>query len=97
MPVVVTGATGARGGLGVAEIVASGREVERLRALAECNSNRAAFAGVSRMLPVPPNEPDPKPVRLHEIAIRVSRDPGTELAAHRGIVNADISPHSHDR
>jgi hypothetical protein len=53
MPDVVTGATRARGGPGVAAIVASGRQVGRLRALPERNSMLEAFSGVSGLPPFP--------------------------------------------
>ncbi len=112
MTLIVTGATGHLGrlvvenlldrGVPAAEIVATGRSLDRLGELAERGvrtraadyadpgSLRAAFAGAHRVLLVSGLDPVVR-VQQHRNAIEAAREAGVELLAYTSIVNADTS------
>jgi NAD(P)H dehydrogenase (quinone) len=113
MSLIVTGATGALGRLTVEhllkrgvpadEIVATGREVDRISDLAKRGvqirvadytdpaSLRAAFAGATRLLLVSGSVPGPQRAQQHRNAIEAAREAGAELVAYTSIVNAATS------
>jgi NAD(P)H dehydrogenase (quinone) len=113
MSLTVTGATGQLGLLAVEdllrrgvpadEIIATGRNVERLKDLAkrgvqvrtadytDPSSLRAAFAGASRVLLISGSEPGPQRIQQHRNAIEAAHGAGAELVAYTSIVNADTS------
>ena len=113
MSLIVTGATGALGrltiehllkrGVPADEIVATGREVDRISDLAERGvqirvadyadpaSLRAAFIGATRLLLVSGSLPGPQRVQLHRNAIEAAREAGAGLVAYTSIVNAATS------
>ncbi|MEY9844585.1 SDR family oxidoreductase [Streptacidiphilus sp. MAP5-3] len=112
MTLVVTGATGHLGrlvvenlldrGVPAADIVATGRDLDRLKALADRGvqlraadyadpaSLRAAFTGARRVLLVSGSEPGVR-VQQHRNAVEAAREAGVELLAYTSIVNADTS------
>ncbi|RAG81438.1 NAD(P)-dependent oxidoreductase [Streptacidiphilus pinicola] len=112
MTLVVTAATGQLGrlvvenlldrGVPAADIVATGRDLGRLKDLADRGvqlrvadyddpaSLRAAFDGARRVLLVSGSEPGVR-VQQHRNAIEAARDAGVELIAYTSIVNADTS------
>ncbi|MGY1615700.1 SDR family oxidoreductase [Geodermatophilus sp. SYSU D00691] len=112
MSIVVTGATGHLGrlvveallarGVPAAEIVATGRRVERLTDLEQRGvavrradfddpaSLAATFAGAERLLLVSGSEPGVR-VAQHARAIAAAADAGVRLIAYTSIANADTS------
>ena len=112
MSIVVTGATGKLGGLVVDsllrrgvpadQIVAAGRNVDRLRQhelrgvrtkridLDDVTSLRGAFAGAERLLLVSGTETGRR-VGQHHNAITAARDGGVRLVAYTSIVRADTT------
>jgi NAD(P)H dehydrogenase (quinone) len=110
---IVTGATGALGrltiehllkrGVPANEIVATGREVDRISDLAERGvqirfadyadpaSLRAAFTGATRLLLVSVSVPGPQRVQQHRNAIEAAGEAGAGLVAYTSIVNAATS------
>ncbi|MFJ6901888.1 SDR family oxidoreductase [Streptomyces hokutonensis] len=112
MTLVVTGATGHLGrlvvenlldrGVPAAGIIAVGRDLDRLKDLADRGvqlraadyadsaSLRAAFTGARRVLLVSGSEPGVR-VQQHHNAIEAARGAGVELLAYTSIVNADTS------
>jgi NAD(P)H dehydrogenase (quinone) len=112
MSIVVTGATGHLGRLAVeslldrgvpaAEIVATGRRVEKLADLADRgvvvrpadyddpDSLRAAFAGAEKLLLVSGSEVGQR-VAQHANVIAAAQDSGVELIAYTSILKADTS------
>ena len=112
MSLVITGATGhlgrlvveslIDGGVAAADIIATGRSLDRLQDLADRGvqvreadyadpaSLRAAFTGAHRLLLVSGIEPQVR-VEQHRNAIEAARDAGVELLAYTSIVNAGTS------
>lgn len=113
MSLIVTGATGSLGRLAVEqllalgvparEIVATGRDAERLTDLSKLGvevraadydqpaSLDAAFEGAQRILLVSAGVPGPQRVQQHHNAIAAARAAGAGLVAYTSIVNADTS------
>jgi NAD(P)H dehydrogenase (quinone) len=113
MSLIVTGATGALGrltiehllkrGVPAEEIVATGREVDRISDLAERGvhirvadyadpaSLRAAFAGATRLLLVSGSVLGAERVQQHRNAIEAAREAGAGLVAYTSILNAATS------
>ncbi|HXL91349.1 MAG TPA: SDR family oxidoreductase [Streptosporangiaceae bacterium] len=113
MSLIVTGATGALGrltiehllkrGVPAEEIVATGREGDRISDLGERGvqirvadyadpaSLRAAFAGATRLLLVSSSVVGPQRVQQHRNAIEAAGEAGAGLVAYTSIVNAGTS------
>jgi NAD(P)H dehydrogenase (quinone) len=112
MSIVVTGATGSFGrlaieallrrGIPATEIIAVGRNSDRLAELAELGvtvrradyddpaSLRAAFAGASRLLFVSGSEVGQR-IGQHEAVVRAAQDAGVELVAYTSAPKAETS------
>ena len=112
MSIVVTGATGHLGrltveallarGVPAAEIVATGRAIEKIADLAERGvvvrradlddpaSLREAFAGAEKLLLVSGSEPGRR-IPQHANAIAAAEDAGVRLIAYTSIAHADTS------